>query len=201
VALNRPPADTSDGARVTGRSKPAKASRAEDALDGATLQSTLRDGVVAPGGGGQGTGERGAPLPTEVGQDATAGASRADRKARGAAKSTEPTKPSPHGPDDLPLVNLPSRFTPEMFAKLSTGPGARPGALKEIDNQLAAVNGETEPRARFARLKDLQKTVDDFVMRYTKDNPRRAATTALKKWLDGAIRLREDAFGKDDGTG
>ena len=94
----------------------------------------------------------------------------------------------------LPLVRVPSRFKPEMFLKASSARGARPAGLKLIDTHLTMVERTLDPRERFERLKSLQKVLDDFVLRYTKNNSRRRTADALKKWVDGAIRLRQDMF-------
>ena len=99
-----------------------------------------------------------------------------------------------HAQTKLPLVRVPSRFKPEMFLKASSARGARPAGLKLIDSHLTMVERTIDPRERFERLKSLKKVLDDFVLRYTKNNSRRRTADALKKWVDGAIRLREPMF-------
>jgi hypothetical protein len=95
---------------------------------------------------------------------------------------------------ELPLVHLPSLYKPERFLNASAARGARPAALKQIDDDLAAVERTLDPRERFERLRSLKKSVDEFVQRHTKDNDRRKLVSALKSWVDGAIGLREPLF-------
>jgi len=97
----------------------------------------------------------------------------------------------------LPPVRLPSRFKLAMFQKASAGRGARPAALKAIDKQIAALAATREPMEGFAALQELQTVVDSFISKYPKRNDRRMAATALKNWVDGAVKLREKYFKRD----
>jgi hypothetical protein len=96
--------------------------------------------------------------------------------------------------EDLPLVPLPSAFKPERFLAATRARGARPEALKVLDQHLVALDATPDPRDRFERLKVLQVDVDQFVLRYRKDNARKKAVLRLKTWVDGAIKLRAAAF-------
>lgn len=94
----------------------------------------------------------------------------------------------------LPIVPLPSAFKPNTFVESTRARGARPGALKVLDEHLNALDTLRDPRERFDRLKALKHDVDDFVLRYRKEGPRLQVVNRLKTWLDGAIELRSDAF-------
>lgn len=102
------------------------------------------------------------------------------------------------GGPGLPMVRLPSRFKPQRFLATTRARGARPESLKEIDAHLSKLDTSPDPRERFDTLRELKRSLDAFVMRYTKDNPRGQAANALKKWVDGAIDLRSASFTKGD---
>jgi hypothetical protein len=122
-----------------------------------------------------------------------------DHAVAGLADLGPPPPPNarPSG-SELPLVHLPSVYKPEQFLNASAARGARPASLKQIDEQLAAVERTLDPRERFERLRSLKRSVDDFVLRYGKDNGRKEVVNSLKKWVDGAIRLRERLFDPDE---
>lgn len=112
-----------------------------------------------------------------------------------------PASPAVEAPADLPLVPLPSRFKPATFMQASQARGARPAALKAIDEQLARVDAAHDPSERFEHLRTLQVVLRDFVGRYGKDNARGAAAHDLKSWVDGAITLRAPLFGGNKDAG
>ena len=111
------------------------------------------------------------------------------------ARDTPPVEPKSR--TNLPLVAIPSKFLPERFLAASSARGARPERLKLVDSHLSMLERAVSPRERFERLQALQKVLDDFVHHYTRQNTRRQAATQLKKWVDGAIHLREDVFHQD----